>query len=94
MDAQQFVDDFRDTRALIRLAHFTGNRCDGRGWALILNDDLGIAIMVEDCGAPETTLVKAGAVVNFTLPPRKEPRIVGDPAYFTLVAIGDKKLGG
>jgi hypothetical protein len=94
MDAQEFVDGFRDTRALIRLSHFSGNRCDGRGWALILSDDDGIAIMIEDCGEPETTFVKAGAVVNFTCPPRKQPRIVGEAAYFTLAEIRDNRVGG
>jgi len=93
MDAQQFVDSLRRTQAWIRLAHFDGDRCDGRGWALVLSDDQGIAVMVEDCGAPETTSIKAGAFVRFSRPRKKEPRIVGPPTDFVPASVGQQILG-
>jgi hypothetical protein len=93
MDAKQFVDSLRGTRAWIRLAHFAGDQCDGRGWAMVLSEDQGIAVMVEDCGAPETTSIQAGAFVNFSCPRKKEPRIVGLPAYFVPASVGQQILG-
>lgn len=49
--------------------------------------------MVEDCGVAETTLIKAGAFVNYSCPRKKEPRIVGSPAYFVPVSVGQQILG-
>lgn len=91
--AQEFVDGFRETRALMELSHYTDGKCDGRGWALILSDIKGVAIMLEDCGQPEKTLIKAGAIVNFSCGRGRQPRIVGEPAYFVPVTIGDRMLG-
>jgi hypothetical protein len=92
MDAKEYLDLLRDDKAIIRLAHYDGENCDGRGEAVILDDHHSIAVMLQDCGDANQTLIKAGAIVKFLLHPEAEPKIVGTPAYSHPVILGGKKL--
>lgn len=81
MEAKEYLDLLRDDEAIIRLAHYDGDRCDGRGSAVIIDEEHQIAVMLLDCGDPEATGVRAGAIVKYFPHPEAEPRIVGSPAY-------------
>lgn len=91
--AREFVEDFRGTRALIELIYYRGGKFQGRGWALVLSEVKGIAVMLQDCGDVKKTLIKTGAVVNFSTGRGRKPRIIGEPAYFVPVTIGHRTLG-
>jgi hypothetical protein len=80
MDAREYLDLLRDENALLRLAHFVGDKCDGRGYAVIIDEEHQIAVMLEDCGFPEETGIHAGYLVKYVTHPESEPRIVGSPA--------------
>ena len=92
MEAKEYLDFLRDENAILPLAHYDGDRCDGRGDALIINEEHQIAVMLKDCGDPDTTLVKSGAIVKFVRHPEAEPKIVGSPAYVHVVVLGGKKI--
>jgi len=81
MEAKEYLDLLRDDQEIIRLAHYVDDKCDGRGQAVVIDEGHQIAVMLEDCGSPETTRVKAGAIVKFVTHPEAEPKIVGTPAY-------------
>lgn len=92
MEAKEYLDLLRDENDIIRLAHYTDDKCDGRGHAVIIDPDHHIAVMMEDCGDANVTLVKAGAVVKFIEHPEAEPKLVGTPAYVSPVVLGGRKL--
>lgn len=92
MEAKEYLDLLRDDKAIIRLAHYAGERCDGRGNAVIIDEEHQIAVMLEDCGFADETLVKAGAIVKYVTHPEAEPKIVGTPAYASPVVLGGQKL--
>lgn len=92
MEAKEYLDRLRDKKAIIHLAHYDGDRCDGRGKAFVIDEEHQIAVMLQDCGDPDETLIKAGAVVKFILHQEAEPKIVGSPAYTHPVVLGGKKL--
>ncbi len=78
MEAREYLDLLKDEKAIIRLAHYDGDICDGRGFAVVIDEDERIAVLLEDCGSSG---VRAGAIVAFITHPEAEPRIVGSPAY-------------
>ena len=83
MDAKEFVNRLKDPDRdrLVHLAHYDGEDCDGRGWALIVDAENSIAVMLGPCGQVRKTKVTRGAIVKFWRHPEGEPRIVGEPAY-------------
>jgi hypothetical protein len=78
MEAKEYLDLLKDEREILRLAHYVGDKCDGRGQAVIIDDEHQIAVMLENCGSTD---VRAGAIVKFIQHPEAEPKIVGTPAY-------------
>ncbi|MFN3158743.1 MAG: hypothetical protein ACE37I_05480 [Rubinisphaera brasiliensis] len=83
MDAQEFVNLLRDDNSVLRLACFDDHgNCIGRGQGLVVDDDKQIAVMLTNCGNPQKTNIKPGAVVAFIEHPEAEPKIVGRPAYW------------
>lgn len=91
MEAKEYLDLLRGKNLIIRLAHYTNDKCDGRGNALILDKQHRIAVMVEDRGEPNNTLIKAGALVQYIEHPEAEAKIVGSPAYVSPVSLGGHK---
>ncbi len=77
MEAKEYLDLLKDQKAIIRLAHFTRDRCDGRGHAVILDEEHQIAVMLQGCG---DSGVCAGDLVKYVIHPEAEPKIVGSPA--------------
>jgi len=92
MEAKEYLDLLRDEKAIIRLAHYDGDYCDGRGEAVIIDKEHQIAVMLQDCDDPHRTRIKAGAIVKFITHPEAEPKIVGSPAYCHLVVLGGKAI--
>jgi hypothetical protein len=92
MEAREYLNCANDERRIIRLAHYRGDACDGRGNALIVDSNSRIAVMLENCGDPDATLVKAGAIVSYVLHPEAEPKIVGTPAYVSPVILGGRRV--
>lgn len=92
MDGKEFVNRLKDsgTGDLLRLAHYNGEECDGRGTALVLNDE--IAVMLEDCGDPRRTGVAVAAFVRYATH-EGESRIVGEPGYANARIVGGTKVG-
>jgi hypothetical protein len=80
MEAREYLDLLKDENAILRLAHYLEDTCDGRGHAVILDEEHQIAVMLEDCGSPEKTGIRAGYLVKYVLHPESEPKIVGSPA--------------
>lgn len=91
MEAKEYLDLLRDDGAVLRLAHFDGEYCDGRGNAAVIDEEHSIAVMLQDCGDTDRTLVKAGAIVKFSKHPEAEPRIIGTPAYSHPVVLAGVK---
>lgn len=79
MDAKEYLDLLKDEKAIIRLAHFTDHQCDGRGHAVILDEEHQIAVMLEVCG---DSGIRAGHIVKYVIHPEAEPKIVGTPAIW------------
>jgi hypothetical protein len=77
MEAKEYLDLLKDEKAIIRLAHFEQDKCDGRGYAVILDETHQIAVMLEHCG---DSSVRAGNLVKYVIHPEAEPKIVGTPA--------------
>lgn len=92
MDAKEYLDLLRDDASILRLAYYNGEVCDGRGLAVIIDEDHNIAVMLEDCGDAEVTMVKSGAIIKFLTHPETEPKIVGTPAYATPVVLNGQRL--
>jgi len=92
MEAKEYLDLLKDDNAIIRLAHYDGERCDGRGNAVILDEEHQIAVMLENCGFPSATRIIAGAIVKFVKHPEAEPKIVGTPAYISPVVIDGQRV--
>ena len=92
MEAKEYLDLLRDEKAVLRLAHYEGDHCNGRGDAVVIDEEHQIAVMIQDCGDPDETLIKAGAIVKFIKHPEAEPKIVGSPGYAHPVVLGGKKL--
>jgi hypothetical protein len=80
MEAKEYLDFLKDANAIIRLAHFCGDDCDGRGQAAVLAEEYQIAVMLEDCGDPNRSGVRAGDLVKYVVHPEVEPKIIGSPA--------------
>ena len=80
MDAQEFVNELRDADHITRLAWYANENCIGRGDAIILDPYERVAVMVQDCGDPCQTGIKAGMVVKYGSHPEAERRIIGTPA--------------
>ena len=97
MEAKEYLDllrdeKLRDEKEILRLASYDGEHCNGRGDAVVIDKEYQIAVMLQDCGFPDETRIKAGAIVKFIRHPEAEPKIVGSPAYVHAVVLGGKKL--
>ena len=79
-EARDYLNYLQSGNQIIGVAHYTGTERDGKGRALILNSDDRVAVMLEDCGDPSDSGVRAGDLINYIQPPEAEPRIVGTPA--------------
>ena len=77
MDAKEYFDLLKDEKAIIRLAHFTEDQCDGRGHAVTLDTEHQIAVMLEVCG---DSGIRGGHIVKYVIHPEAEAKIVGSPA--------------
>ena len=83
----------RDDNALLRLSHFDDDgKCDGRGEAVILDEEHSIAVMLGPCGDPNVTRIDAGAIVKFVRHPEAESKIVGTPAYGVPKTLGGSRV--
>jgi hypothetical protein len=82
MEAREFFDKAQSDGSIIQLAHFVGDKCDGRGPALVIDQSNRIAVMLKNCGSPDVTDIRAGDIVSFSDHPEAEGRIVGHPARF------------
>jgi len=80
MQAKAYLDHLLEQGKVIRLAHIDGERHVSRGHAIILNQKLQIAIMLEDCGRPSTSGIRAGDIVEYLSLPDAESLIHGSPA--------------
>lgn len=80
MEAREFLDAAEDAGLILRLAHYIGSECVGRGPALVVDHEGNIAVMLENCGNPSVTGIRAGDIVGFFPHPEAEPRIAGSPA--------------
>jgi hypothetical protein len=77
VSANSFLDEAVKQNHVIDVARFKDKECLGRGRALLLETlppfgpapdpkpDSGYAVMLDDCGDPKTTSVKAGDVIRF-----------------------------
>jgi hypothetical protein len=92
VESKEYVDLLRGEKAIICLAHFAGEECDGRGDALIIDEGRQIAVMLQDCGDPNVTLIKAGAIVKFIRHSEAESKIVGSPAYSRPVVLAGRRI--
>jgi hypothetical protein len=79
-EARDYLNRLKDENCILRLVHFIGEYPDGRGQALVLNDEDRVAVMLEDCGDPTVSGIRAGDLVNYVTHPEGEPKIVGTPA--------------
>lgn len=80
LEARDYLNHLESSGQIIYLARFKEAECIGRGHALILNADDCVAVMLEDCGSPEITGVRAGYLVNYHSHPEAEPKMIGSPA--------------
>ncbi len=80
LEAREYLNYLRSANQILRLARFQGKECVCHGDALILNERDGIAVMLEDCGCPKESGIRAGNLVNYVTHPEAEPKIVGSPA--------------
>ena len=80
LEARDYVNHLQAAGQILRLAGFREGECVGRGRALILNHEDRVAVMLEDCGDPAESSVRAGNSVNYIVHPDGEPKIVGSPA--------------
>lgn len=78
MEAKEYLDLLVDEKVILRLAHYNGERCDGRGHAVVISEDHQIAVMLEDCGSDSG--IRTGDFVKYIRHPEAEPKIVGSPA--------------
>jgi hypothetical protein len=93
MDAQEFVNSIRNSDRLVTLAHYTDDKCDGRGHAFVLDAESAIAVILDFGGRPEMTEIIPGAIVQFSRHPEGDRRIVGRPAYVSPTSVGGRKFG-
>ena len=92
MEAKEYLDLLRDDKAILSLAHFQGDRCDGVGVAVVIDEEHQIAVMLSDCGDANETKIKAGAIVKYVVHPEvPNPKIVGSPAYAVAVILGGQR---
>ena len=80
LEARDYLNHLQSENRILHLVHFIGEYPDGRGRALVLNDEDRVAVMLEDCGDPTESGIHAGDLVNYVLHPEGEPKIVGSPA--------------
>ena len=80
MEARAYLDQLLDQGKIIRLTHMDGERRVGQGHAIILDEKLQIAVMIEGCGTSALTEIRPGDLVEFLSLPDAESRIVGPPA--------------
>jgi hypothetical protein len=77
MDPNEYFKSLKMHNRILKLSHFSGDECNGRGQALILDEQHHIAVMLEDCGGSG---VRAGNLVEYSIHPGGEPKVIGSPA--------------
>jgi hypothetical protein len=80
LEARDYLNHLNANGRVLKLARYEGEKCVGRGRALILNDEDCIAVMLENCGDPADSGVCAGYLVNYITHPEAEHKLVGSPA--------------
>lgn len=80
MDARAYLTQAKATKRIIRVARYERDRCVGRGYAIIVDEAQLIAVMLEDCGDPDNSRVRAGDLVQYAMYADAELRIEGEPA--------------
>ena len=79
-EAKDYVNYLSSEGKILSLVHYSGSDPDGRGRALIINEIDRVAVMLEDCGDPKETGIRAGYLVNYMKHPEGgETKIVGTP---------------
>jgi len=83
VEAKEYLNLLKNGKEILRLVHYTGDAPDGRGRALIINEQHQIAVMLEDCHF-SVTGVGPGHLVKYARHPEggddADGRIVGTPA--------------
>ena len=95
MEAKEYLDLLRDDGDIIRVAKYDDAAvCIGRGIAEIIDHEHNIAAMLGDCGFPNKSKIKAGAIIKFQSHPEvpNESRIVGSPAYAVPTVIDGTRM--
>jgi hypothetical protein len=80
LEARDYLNHLKSGGQILHLARFKGSECVGRGYALILTEEDRVAVMLEDCGDPMDTGIRAGDLVNYVTHPEAESKAVGSPA--------------
>ncbi|MEX0714637.1 MAG: hypothetical protein WD278_20030 [Pirellulales bacterium] len=80
MDAREYLATAQANQRIVQLAKYDEtDQCVGRGRALVIDPQQRIAVMLEHCGFPGITLVRAGNLVQYVPGTGAEWRIAGDP---------------
>ena len=77
-EARDYLNYLQEEGEILRLARYDAEQCIGRGRALVLSREDGVAVMLEDCGS--TTGIRGGDIVNFVEHPEAETKLVGSTA--------------
>ena len=80
LEARDYLNHLQAGEEILFMARYREDECVGRGRALILNGEDRVAVMLEDCGEPDVSGIRAGNLVNYIVHPEAEPKIVGNPA--------------
>ncbi len=93
LEARDYLNHLQAAGQILLLARYREAECVGRGRALILNHQDRVAVMLENCGEPKDSGVRAGHLVNYIEHPEAEPTIAGSPAsintYASIIELSD-----
>lgn len=87
MDAKTYLKSAVEAKRVVRFARVVEGKCVGRAKGLILETELKIAVLLEDCHDPheQQGVVGAGAIVCYTHFPDAHPdmqfQILDKPAH-------------
>jgi hypothetical protein len=80
LEARDYLSRLTAGGQILCLARYESDQCIGRGRALVLAEQHRVAVMLEDCGDPRDSGIRAGNLVNYQTHPEAEPMVVGNPA--------------